>query len=106
MGFVEIWTLSSKPQKVRIRKDIYQAVIDFLFEYLATESVVSLQRLIQLGEEKISFSQHENLPWIIVQIKNDLVRKQILVVKIDDNRNQLIRLKHRRATLKAGHLHN
>jgi hypothetical protein len=65
-----------------------------------------LRRLIQIGEEKIDFYDQADLPWAIVQIKNDLSYKQVLTIKIDQDRNQLIRLKHRKVSLKLGHLHH
>jgi len=105
MKFVEIRTLSVKPKKIKIQKELYDAVLDLLYSVLAEEKKVSLQRLIQIGEEKISFYDPTDLPWAIVQIKNDLLFKQVLAVKIDNNRNQLVYLKNRQRSLKLGHLY-
>ena len=105
MRFVEIRTLSVKPKKIKIQKELYDAVLDLLYSSLAEEKEISLQRLIEIGEEKIDFYDPIDLPWAIVQIKNDLLFKQVLAVKIDANRNQLVYLKDRQRSLKMGHLH-
>jgi len=106
MRFIEIRTLSVKPKKIKIQKDVYDAVLDILFSCLVKENEVSLHRLIQIGEERIDFYDRSDLPWAIVQIKNDLLYKQVLTVKIDSDRNQIIRLKYRKASLKQGHLNH
>ncbi|HEY5825250.1 MAG TPA: hypothetical protein VIT44_12840 [Cyclobacteriaceae bacterium] len=105
MRFIEIRTLSVKPKKIKIQKELYDAVLELLYALLAEENEISLQRLIQIGEERIDFYERADLPWAIVQIKNDLLFKQVLAVKIDDSRNQLVYLKDRQRSLKLGHLH-
>jgi hypothetical protein len=105
MRFVEIRTLSVKPKKIKIQKELYDAVLDLLYSSLAEEKEISLQRLIEIGEERIDFYDPVDLPWAIVQIKNDLLFKQVIAVKIDNNRNQVVYLKDRQRSLKMGHLH-
>lgn len=104
MEFVEIRTLSKRPKKIRVPQALYKAVTDLIYTSLATETEISLQRLIEIGEATIDTDDRTDLPWLIVQIKNDLLYRQLVLITIDRERNQLIRFKKRRASLALGHL--
>lgn len=96
MEFVEIYTLSKKIKKIKVFKEDYEVIHNLILSVLSAEHEVSLKRLMEIGEEKLGSEYPTNLSWLIVQIKNDLAYRQHVMVKIDQERNQIIRLKKNR----------
>lgn len=99
---VEIYTLSKRGKKLRIEKEKYDAIHAMILSVLSREQEVSLSRLIEVGETQLSNTFHADIPWLIVQIKNDMVLREHIEVRIDQDRSQLIRLCKRKKTRKFG----
>lgn len=102
MEMVEIYTLSKRGKKLKIEKEKYDAIHSMILSVLAHESEVSLSRLIEVGEARLGNTFHADIPWLIVQIKNDMVLREHIEVSIDQDRSQVIRLRKRKKTRKFG----
>lgn len=91
MEFVEIYALSKKPKKIKVDREHYETIQKLIETVLAEEGEVSLNRLIVLGDERLGPNYHSNLSWLIILIKNDMVYHKKIDVRIDQERNQIIR---------------
>lgn len=93
MDFVEVYTLKKRNKKIRISKDIYEPVRNLILNALKNEDEISLNRLIEIGEQELGIDYAPDLSWLIVQVKNDLLYREDIAIDIDENRNQQIKLK-------------
>jgi hypothetical protein len=102
MEMVEIYTLSKRGKKLKVEKETYDVIHAMILSVLSREQEVSLSRLIEVGETQLATTLLTNIAWLIVQIKNDMVLREHIEVRIDQDRSQLIRLRKRKKTRKFG----
>lgn len=94
MEMIDVYTLNKRKNKIKLRKDIYEPVKELIMSSLKLHREITLQRLIEIGEEKLTICYPLGISWLVVQVKNDLVYRGEVTIDIDEERNQLIRLRH------------
>lgn len=76
-----------------IIKNRYDLLCDFIFEKLRFNDYVTLTELLEDAEEYLMGRIKENLLWSLLQVKQDLVVRGLIIISFQRNRVQVISLK-------------
>jgi len=76
-----------------MHKHQYELLLEFVFQKLLDQRKVTLTELLEGAEEILMDRIKWNLLWLLLQVKQDLVARGLIVVNYEKNRMQIISLK-------------
>ncbi|MGC3947069.1 MAG: hypothetical protein QM762_21550 [Chryseolinea sp.] len=98
MDFVELYTplarikVAKRPKTLRIAKDEYDLISEFIVASLKRREL-TLSKLLEMGNALRGDRPSAPFNWLIIQVKNDLELKEVIQITIDEDRNQVMRLR-------------